>query len=145
MLKEFIEELKYNQNINIKNNLENRVDLDYIIERLEDITPTYETLKEDIKELDDYEKSDLAVDLFKDSPDCTVDSLEYIVENILDKSQKYELIDVILEEIKSDIEEEFKKETKKKDDGYHNIHIQSLDKEYGKIEEISSTIYDLNF
>lgn len=34
---EFIEELKHNQNINIKNNLENRVDIDYVIERLEDI------------------------------------------------------------------------------------------------------------
>lgn len=37
MLNEFIEELKHNQNINYKNDLENRVDIDYVLERLEDI------------------------------------------------------------------------------------------------------------
>lgn len=34
---EFIEELKYNQKINIKNDYENRINIDYVIERLEDI------------------------------------------------------------------------------------------------------------
>ena len=37
MLNEFIKELKHNQKINYKNNLENRIDIDYVIERLEDI------------------------------------------------------------------------------------------------------------
>lgn len=37
MLREFIEELKHNQKINIKKDLENRIDIDYVIERLEDI------------------------------------------------------------------------------------------------------------
>lgn len=36
-MREFIEELKHNQNINFENGLENRVDVDYVIERLEDI------------------------------------------------------------------------------------------------------------
>lgn len=36
-MREFIEELKHNQNINYKNNLENKVDIDYVLERLEDI------------------------------------------------------------------------------------------------------------
>lgn len=36
-MKEFIEELKYNQNINFEKELENRIDIDYVIERLEDI------------------------------------------------------------------------------------------------------------
>lgn len=36
-MQEFIEELKYNQNINLEKGLENRVDIDYVIERLEDI------------------------------------------------------------------------------------------------------------
>lgn len=36
-MKEFIEELKYNQNINFEKDLENRIDIDYVIERLEDI------------------------------------------------------------------------------------------------------------
>lgn len=145
MLNEFIKELKENQDINYKNNLENRIDIDYVIERLEDITPTYETLKEDIKELDDYERSDLAVDLFKESPDYTADSLEYIIKNMLDKSEKYALIDIILEEIKNDIKKEYEAETKKKDDGFYNVKLKSLDNEYGKIEEISGTVYDLGF
>lgn len=34
---EFIEELKHNQNVNVKNNLENRINIDYVIERLENI------------------------------------------------------------------------------------------------------------
>lgn len=37
MLNEFIEELKHNQKINIEKGLENRVNIDYVIERLEDI------------------------------------------------------------------------------------------------------------
>ena len=36
-LKEFLEELKHNQNINYEKNLENRIDIDYIIERIENI------------------------------------------------------------------------------------------------------------
>lgn len=36
-MREFIEELKHNQEINNKNKLENRINIDYVIERLEDI------------------------------------------------------------------------------------------------------------
>lgn len=36
-MREFIEELKHNQKINFEKGLENRVDIDYVIERLEDI------------------------------------------------------------------------------------------------------------
>lgn len=36
-MKEFIEELKYNQNINFEKGLENGVDITYVIERLEGI------------------------------------------------------------------------------------------------------------
>jgi hypothetical protein len=36
-MKEFIEELKHNREVNIEKGLENRVDIDYVIERLEDI------------------------------------------------------------------------------------------------------------
>ena len=36
-LKEFLEELKHNQNINYTKKLENRIDIDYIIERIENI------------------------------------------------------------------------------------------------------------
>ena len=36
-MKDFIEELKYNQEVNLEKGLENRVDIDYVIERLESI------------------------------------------------------------------------------------------------------------
>ena len=36
-MQEFIEELKHNQKVNIEKGLENRVNIDYVIERLEDI------------------------------------------------------------------------------------------------------------
>ena len=36
-MREFIEELKYNQNINFEKGIENRIDIDYVIERLEEI------------------------------------------------------------------------------------------------------------
>ena len=42
-MKEFIEELKRNREVNVNNDLENRIDIDYVIERLEDI-------KKDIKD-----------------------------------------------------------------------------------------------
>lgn len=47
-MKEFIEELKYNQNINIEKGLENRVDIDYVIERLENICILEEYVKNEI-------------------------------------------------------------------------------------------------
>ncbi len=40
-MKEFIKELKHNQNINYKKGLENRINIDYIIERLEDLEKRY--------------------------------------------------------------------------------------------------------
>ncbi len=36
-MQEFIEELKHNQNINLEKGLENRINIDYVIERLENI------------------------------------------------------------------------------------------------------------
>lgn len=36
MNKEFIKELEYNQNINYKKGLENRIDINYVIERLQE-------------------------------------------------------------------------------------------------------------
>lgn len=35
-LKQFIYELEYNQKINFLKNLENRIDIDYVIDRLKD-------------------------------------------------------------------------------------------------------------
>lgn len=36
-MRKFIEELKYNKKVNEKQGIENRIDIDYVIERLEDI------------------------------------------------------------------------------------------------------------
>lgn len=36
-MQEFIEELKHNQNINLEKGLENRINIDYVIEKLENI------------------------------------------------------------------------------------------------------------
>ena len=40
MLNEFLEELKHNQGVNKAGDYENKVDIDYVIERLEEIKPT---------------------------------------------------------------------------------------------------------
>lgn len=50
MLNEFLEELKHNQGINKAGDFENRIDIDYVIERLEEIEPMEEerTLNERI-------------------------------------------------------------------------------------------------
>lgn len=42
-IREFLQELEYNQNVNFEKGLENRVDIDYVIERLKDILE--ETIK----------------------------------------------------------------------------------------------------
>lgn len=47
-MQEFIEELKHNQKINYEKGLENRVNIDYVIERLEDISPLESYLKGEI-------------------------------------------------------------------------------------------------
>ena len=51
---EFIEELKHNQEVNIKNDYENRINIDYVIERLEDIQ---KELLENIEYFDYHNKN----------------------------------------------------------------------------------------
>lgn len=144
-MKEFIKELKHNQNINYKNNLENRIDIDYVIERLEDIEPSYESIKKDIESLQDYEKSDLVVDLVKNGdPFYIMDNIEYLIQT-MDKNCKYDILNFLIENIKNDIRKEYQKENKKNDDDFYNVKLNSLDNEYGKIEEITGIVYDLGF
>ena len=47
-MKEFIEELKHNREVNIEKGLENRVDIDYVIERLKDIDILEEHIKNEV-------------------------------------------------------------------------------------------------
>lgn len=68
-MQEFIEELKYNQNVNLEKELENRVDIDYVIERLEDVK---NELLENIEYFDYHNKNltkkqDEKIDNIKDN------------------------------------------------------------------------------
>lgn len=82
-MKEFIEELKHNQNINIEKGLENRVNIDYVIERLEEIEK--ELLKNTI--LNNYSINILnEIDVYIDNEKCydSVKNNDYGVLNYLD-------------------------------------------------------------
>lgn len=48
-MREFIEELEHNQKINMEKGLENRIDIDYVLERLKDINVYYETSRLEIE------------------------------------------------------------------------------------------------
>ena len=68
-MREFIEELRHNQNINFEKNLENRINIDYVIERLEDIK---NELLENIEYFDYHNKNltkkqDEKIDNIKDN------------------------------------------------------------------------------
>lgn len=49
MLDKFIEELEFNQNVNVEKGLENRVDIDYVIERLKGINVWFEVARNEVK------------------------------------------------------------------------------------------------
>lgn len=53
MIEDFIKELERNQKINKKRGLENRVDIDYVIERLKNIELDYNELDELVKSYKD--------------------------------------------------------------------------------------------
>ena len=97
-MKDFIEELKYNQNVNIEKGLENRVNIDYVIERLERINnSTYDNggilignidsvIKELKREIEkDIDMSDVSteellrdlIDLKKQVPSVEIVSIDY--------------------------------------------------------------------
>lgn len=48
-MREFIEELENNQKINLEKGLENKVDIDYVIERLKNISIYRELIKNEIE------------------------------------------------------------------------------------------------
>jgi hypothetical protein len=107
-MKEFIEELKHNQNINYKNDLENRIDIDYVLERLEDI--------QEIK---------------------NSDPVDYILgeANELEKIDQYDLLYNLIYNIKENIKKEIHQELEK-NSKYHNVHLKFLYNEFEKLENI---------
>lgn len=108
MLNEFIKELKENQDINYKNNLENRVDIDYILERLEDVKEEKE-----------------------------VDPVDYILGEVneLEKVDQYDLIYNIINNMMENTKKEAYKEIEK-DNGYYNIKLKTLYNEIENLENI---------
>jgi len=114
MLNEFIKELEHNQNINYKNDLENRVDIEYIIERLEDIKNEKEA-----------------------------DPIDYILGlfNDLEKMDQYELLYNAVENLYFNVENEAEKEILT-DNGYHNNKLISLKKELINLENILEKLYE---
>ena len=76
-MREFIEELKYNQNINMQKGLENRVDIDYVIERLESINMLEDSIRE---EIDNFIDSELCYDSVQNNQDGVLDYLNSLTE-----------------------------------------------------------------
>ena len=107
-MKEFIEELEKNQKINYKNNLENRIDIDYVIDRLEEI-------QNEIEE----------------------DPIDYILRliNKLEKDNKYEVLIESFYNLYNDTQNEAIEEVKK-DNKYHNVHLKGLLKELENLQNI---------
>ena len=112
MLNEFIKELKHNQKINYKNNIENKIDIDYVIERLEDI---------------EEEKTD--------------DPVDYILGefNKLEKIDQYDLLYNMCYNLINNTKKEIYKEHEK-DNGYYNIHLKKLYNELETLENIADKL-----
>lgn len=72
-MEEFIEELRHNQNINFEKDLENRINIDYVIERLENVQ---KDLLRDIEYFDYHNKN-----LTREQED----RLQNIKDNLTDK------------------------------------------------------------
>lgn len=101
-INELLEELKYNQNINFEKGLENRVNIDYVIERLEDILKDRGKM---MNKLSDLQEEILADKLFKMSCDFSDDELSYAIEYL--DSIKNERIEQDKEIILKELQEEF--------------------------------------
>ena len=100
-MQEFIEELKYNQNINFEKGLENRVDIDYVIERLENINYYDEYLKGEIN----FVIETIMNDDYVDSSD--LEKIEKLNDDDINNICKdlYKVLEYYNSDINSDIED----------------------------------------
>jgi hypothetical protein len=88
-MREFIEELKYNQKINFEKGLENRIDIDCVIERLENINFYYETSRLEIETaIDDIYNDELYNDkeTQKKLENLTMDDIDRLANYVDDDS-----------------------------------------------------------
>lgn len=84
-MKEFIKELENNQKINLEKGLENRVDIDYVIERLKNISIYRELIKNEIEfnienyvndDCNDYQDKELIYNISDDDLDLMIDKID---------------------------------------------------------------------
>lgn len=84
-MREFIEELENNQKINLEKGLENRVDIDYVIEKLKNISIYRELIKNEIEfnienyvndDCNDYQDKELIYNISDDDLDLMIDKID---------------------------------------------------------------------
>lgn len=84
-MREFIKELENNQKINLEKGLENRVDIDYVIERLKNISIYRELIKNEIEfnienyvndDCNDYQDKELIYNISDDDLDLMIDKID---------------------------------------------------------------------
>lgn len=84
-MKEFIKELENNQKINLEKGLENRVDIDYVIERLKNISIYRELIKNEIEfnienylndDCNDYQDKELIYNISDNELDLMIDRID---------------------------------------------------------------------
>lgn len=104
----------------------------------------YEKIKKYIKDLEDYEKADLTVDLLKNVDIFhQLDSVQYFIDEVADPDCLYDLLESIILAIKKDITKNYESESRKKDDGYYNVKLHKLADQYELIEKIENMFNDL--
>lgn len=89
-MEEFIEELKNNQKINIEKGLENRVDIDYVIKRLENINVFYEVCKDETQNaIEDLCNDELYDYLHEDIANINEEETDDIARNVYDLEESF--------------------------------------------------------
>ena len=102
----------------------------------------YKELLKNTEELESYEKSDLIIDIFKTLDNFDqLDIIQYITQEVFDKSSNYEILYTLLEDIQEQIRKECQEETRK-DDGYYNVKANKLEKEYSIINDFYNKFYN---
>ena len=102
----------------------------------------YKEILKNIDNLEDYEKSDLIIDIFKNIDTFDqMDIVQYITQQIFDKSENYEILYTLLDDIKEQIKTEYQKETQK-DDGFYNVKAHTLEKEFTIIDKFYNDFYN---
>ena len=89
-MNEFIEELEYNQKINFEKGLENRVDIDYVIERLKDINVFYEVCKAETQNaIEDLYNDELYDYIREEIENISEEETNDIARNVYDYEESF--------------------------------------------------------